>query len=155
VAPAAHGPSQVIPTDPLGRLSWLALRFHDGQPGEQRSAVLGLMSGPGGQVEGKEGPVRLRWRMRRLEAKAAVRQARRLAACQAEIRAITPVQRALAILTLFERAKRRAARPVPPSLARLRSALATPGLEADALASRVLARAREVRTAVAGGEATR
>jgi hypothetical protein len=93
--------------------------------------------------------------MRQLEKQAAWLQAKRWEARQAEIRAMTQVQRALAILTLFERAKRRAGRPIGPSLASLRSALATPGPEADALAYMVLDRARQVRDAAVGGEARR
>jgi hypothetical protein len=93
--------------------------------------------------------------MRRLERRAAWLLEKRWEARQAEIRAMTPVQRALAILTLFERAKRRAGRPIGPSLASLRSALATPGPEADLLAYKVLGRARQVRDVAVSGEARR
>jgi hypothetical protein len=97
----------------------------------------------------------LRGRVRRLEKQAARLEARRWEARLAAIRTMTLEQRALGILDLYERARRRAGRPMPECLPRLRAVLATPGPEAASEASRVLDWARQIRSAESSKEAAR
>jgi hypothetical protein len=95
----------------------------------------------------------LRGRVRRLEKQAARLEAQRLEAHRFAIRTMTLEQRALGILDLYERASRRAGRPLPDCLPRLRAVLGTPGPEAAVEASRVLGWARQLHSAEIAEEA--